>query len=105
MDRAGRRYTVYSARFILAYHLTMSDNKPFDWQEFLKQGVGWALAIFMVYWLTGKLSDGIDKIGTKMDLLTNEVHQGNQYTLRGAWRSTEPPAPSELPKGVPPAKE
>jgi hypothetical protein len=83
----------------------MPDEKPFDWADLMKQGAGWALAAFLVYWATGKLDSGIENMGHKIDNLSNKVDQGNQYTLRGAWRATEPPTPSELPKGVPAAKD
>lgn len=83
----------------------MSDEKQFDWQDLMKQGAGWALAAFLVYWATGKLDTGIENMGTKIDKLADEVREGNEYTLRGAWRSTEPPSPAELPKGVPVAKD
>lgn len=92
-------------------------KRKFDWSEWsAKQGTLFvilcAFGAFFRYdvWVPvrtnmEKQSQTLDKQTEILASISDTQKQMRDETRVGIWRATEPPSPSELPKGIEPARE
>lgn len=88
----------------------MSDEKKFDWSEWAsKQGAFFVLLVavgaFFRWDVWLPVRGTMEKQTEILGRISETQVQIRDEQRRGVWRVTEPPTPSELPKGVPAARD